>query len=191
MWVNLVVLTAAFAFNGVSLLIALREMRRYQRAKKYQGGIFAVVRQSHNPAMWVTVLADLAAVAGILVAAVGVALSALLDSSVPDAAASIVDGALMMAVGVLLGAEARGLVTGEGARASLLDDARRILAEDEHLVAVTKLRSLQLGPEDVLLVVTARFADDVRARDLPRIRSSIEARLQRAHPSIREIVFAF
>jgi len=190
-WMNFVVLGGAFAFDGASLFIALRELRRYKRDKKYEGGVLSVVRQSHNPAIFVTVLLDLAALAGLTVAAAGVGLSALTASKVPDAVASIVVGGIMMSVAVLLGAEVRGLVVGEGARTSLLADARRIVSADAHIAAVEKLRSLQLGPDDVLLVVTARFAEGVDARELPEVSHALEALLKQAHPSVQEVLFRF
>jgi cation diffusion facilitator family transporter len=190
-WINFVVLGAAFIFNAVSLWIAMRELKRYQREKRYEGGVFAVVRQSHDPAMFVAVLSDMAALVGLVIAALGVTLSALTGSPVADAIASIADGALLMAVGVVLGAEAHGLVVGEGARTALLRDARRIIAADEHIADVGRLRSLQLGPEDVLLVLHARFADGVGARDLARISRALEAKLRDEHPSIQHVVFDF
>jgi cation diffusion facilitator family transporter len=191
LWINFVVLAAAFVFNGVSLYIAVRELKRYQRRKGYQGSLLAVMRQSHNPAIFIAVLSDAAALLGLVIAAAGISLSALLHAPSPDAAASIADGALMMIVGVVLGAEARGLVTGEGARTPLMRDARRIIAADEHIASLKKLRSLQLGPDDVLLVLHARFDERIAARDLPRISHDLEARLQKEHPSIKHVVFDF
>jgi cation diffusion facilitator family transporter len=191
LWINFVVLGAAFVFNAVSLWIAVRELERYQKAKGYEGGIISVIRQSHNPPIFVAVIADSAALVGILIAFAGVALSAIFHSPVADAVASIADGVVMMIVGVLLGAEARGLVIGEGARTVLIEDARRIAAADEHVASVDEVRSLQLGPDDVLLVLHARFADGVRARDLPRVARALEARLRDEHPSIKHVVFDF
>ena len=190
-WVNFVVLGAAFVFESVSLWIAVRELKRYQRDKRYEGSLFAVVRQSHNPPMFVTVLSDTAALGGLCIAFAGVGLSALTGSHVPDAVASIADGALLMGVGVVLGIEAHGLVVGEGARTALLHDARRIVAADEHIAAVARLRSLQLGPDEVLLVLHADFRDDVPAGQLGRISRALEERLRRAHPSIKHVVFDF
>ena len=190
-WINFVVLGAAFVFNGVSLFVATRELKRYQRDKRYPGGLFAVVRQSHDPPIFIAVVSDLAALVGLVIAAAGVSLSAALSSPVADALASIADGALLMAVGVVLGVEAHGLVVGEGARTSLLDDARRIIGADEHIRALERLRSLQLGPDHVLLVLGARFADGVDAAELPRISRALEARLRAEHPSIRQVVFDF
>jgi cation diffusion facilitator family transporter len=190
-WINFIVLGAAFIFNGISLYIAIRELKRYQREKGYEGGLYAVMRQSHNPPMFVAVLSDFAALIGLCIAAVGVGLTAVLDSPVVDAVASIADGVLMMGVGVVLGAEAHSLFVGEGARTPLLRDARRIIDADEHIAAIDQLRSLQLGPEDVLLVLHARFADGLSMRDLPRVSRALEVRLRDEHPSIKHVVFDF
>jgi cation diffusion facilitator family transporter len=191
LWINIVVLAAAFVFNAGSLWIAVRELKRYQRRKGYRGNLLRVIQQSHNPPIFVAVIADSAALVGLLIAFAGVSLSALTRSPVADAVASIADGAVMMLTGVLLGAEARGLVIGEGARSVLLRDARRIVAADEHVAAVDDVRSLQLGPDDVLLVLHARFAPGVRAAELPRVANALEARLRAQHPSIKHLVFDF
>jgi cation diffusion facilitator family transporter len=190
-WINFVVLGAAFIFNAVSLWIAIGELKRYQKDKRYEGGMFAVMRQSHNPPMFVAVLSDLAALVGLIIAAVGVTLSALLKAPVVDAVASIADGALMMLVGFALIAEARSLIIGEGARTSLLRDARRIITGDEHIASIEELRSLQLGPENVLLVLHARFADGIDAHQLSRVGRDLESRLRHEHPAIKHVVFDF
>ena len=191
MWINFVVLGAAFVFNAVSLWIAVRELKRYQKRKGYRGGILRVIQQSHNPPIFVAVIADSAALVGLIIAFAGVTVSALTGSPIADAVASMADGAVMMLTGVLLGAEARGLVIGEGARTVLLRDARRIIDADEHVAAVDDVRSLQLGPDDVLLVLSARFARDLRAVDLPAVAQALEARLRAQHPSIKHVVFDF
>jgi cation diffusion facilitator family transporter len=191
MWINFVVLGAAFVFNAVSLWIAVRELERYRKRKGYRGGIVRVIRQSHNPPIFVAVVADSAALVGLVIAFAGVTVSALTGSPLADAVASIADGAVMMVTGVLLGAEARGLVIGEGARDVLLRDARRLVAADEHVAAVEEVRSLQLGPDDVLLVLHARFCDDLRATELPAVAQALEARLRAQHPSIKHVVFDF
>lgn len=191
LWINFVVLSAAFLFNAVSLFIAIRELKRYQKDKRYEGGIFDVMRQSHNPPMFVAVLSDLAALVGILIAFTGVTLTALLRSPIVDAIASIADGVLMMLVGLALIAEARSLIIGEGARTSLLRDARRIIASDEHIASLEELRSLQLGPEDVMLVLHARFADGLDAPQLSRVSRELESRLRHQHPTIKHVMFDF
>jgi cation diffusion facilitator family transporter len=191
LWINFIVLAAAFVFNAVSLWIALRELRRYQRAKGYRGGILAVVRQSHNPPIFVAVLSDLAALVGLVVAAAGVGLSVLWQAPIIDAVASIADGVLMMGVGAVLGIEARGLVVGEGARHPLVDDARRLIAADADIAALDELRSLQLGPDDVMLVLRVRFRDGLAAGALAAVSRDLEARLRGEHPSIKHVVFDF
>src|SRR5262249_6087845 len=119
-WINFVVLAAAFVFNAGSLYVAVRELKRYQRDKGYRGGIFSVVKQSHNPPIFVAVLEDLAALVGVVVAALAIALSYAFKIPAIDALASIVDGALLAAVAVILASEARSLIVGEAARSALL-----------------------------------------------------------------------
>lgn len=190
-WPSFVALAFAFVFDATSLAIAARELGRYKREKKYEGGLFAVVRKSRNPPIFVTVLEDLAALVGVLIAAVGVALSHALGAPAIDAAAAMLVGALLMAMAVLLGWEAHGLIVGESARAALLDDARRVLDQSDAIDGIDGLRTLQLGPDTVLMVVRARWAGGLGVAELPRVRRELESRLRAEHPSIRHVVFEF
>lgn len=191
LWPNLVILGAAGLFNGASLWIALRELERYKRDKGYRGGIFATVEQSHNPPVFLSVLLDLAAMIGIGVALIGVVVTHLTGSSIPDAIAAIVDGLVMMATAVVLAIESRSLIIGEGARHALIDDARRAVERHHAVSAVDDLRTLQLGPENVIMVLRARFREELRGGELARIGRELEASLKRRHPSIKHVVFDF
>lgn len=190
-WPNYLILGVAFAFDGTSLTIALREFGKYRREKRYEGGFLSVVRQSHNPPIFVTVLEDMAALTGVVIAAVGITLSHFLHQPAFDAAAAILDGALLMAMAVLLGWEAHGLIVGEAARGALVADARRIIEATDGVGRIERLRTLQLGPEAVLLVLGARWRDGIPVGELGRVSRDLEARLQKAHPSIRHVVFDF
>jgi divalent metal cation (Fe/Co/Zn/Cd) transporter len=139
----------------------------------------------------VPVLLDVAALAGLVIAAVGIGVSHALRAPTADAIASILDGVLLMATAGILMWEAHGLIVGEAARTPLLDDARRIIRSEAHIAALDELRSLQLGPEAVLLVLRARFADGVDAAEVARIGHALEARLREEHPSIQQVVFDF
>jgi cation diffusion facilitator family transporter len=190
-WPNLAILAAAFAFNGISLAIALRELERYKQEKGYTGGVYAVIQQSHDPPIFLTVLLDVAALIGIVIAAVGVVLERATGRGEFDAAASMLDGVVMMAAAGVLAAETRSLIIGEAARRPLVDDARRIAAHHVGIRAVDDLRTLQLGPDSVLVVLHARFADELTAHQVSRVGRDLEDELRRRHPSIQHVVFDF
>jgi divalent metal cation (Fe/Co/Zn/Cd) transporter len=156
LWPNFVVIGAAGVFEGASLVIGWREFAAYRREKLFRGSMLAAMRESKNPAIFVTVLEDLAALAGLAVAAVGLTLSHVLDAPRLDAVASIVIGVILLLEAVLLGIETRGLITGEAVRPILLEKIREVVARHGDLGAVEEIRTLQLGPESVLLLLGVR-----------------------------------
>jgi cation diffusion facilitator family transporter len=190
-WMNYIVLGVAFVFDGVSLVIAVRELRRYKREKGYRGHLLSVVRKSHNPPIFITVLQDSAALAGVVIAAVAVGLTHALKAPLIDAIAAMLDGALLMAMGGILLWEAHGLIVGEAARAPLVEDAERIIRADDHIASLKELHSMQLGPSTVLLVLHARLTDGTDPAELARVSRDLESRLREEHPSIQRVLFDF
>ena len=185
------ILGGAFVFNAVSLAIATRELKRYQRESGYRGSLVAVIRQSHDPAIFIAVVEDVASLAGLVVAALGLLCAWLLRAPAADAIASIVDGVLLMAMAGLLGWETRSLIVGESAGQPLVDDVRRVIRAEEGLGTIDKLDSLQLGPDAVLLMLHARPDADLGAGELGEAARRLERRLRARHPSIRHVVFDF
>lgn len=69
--------------------------------------------------------------------------------------------------------------------------AARIVRAEPRIAALDELGSMQLGPEEVLLVLHARFADGVDAAELAAVSRDLESRLRREHPSIKHVMFEF
>jgi divalent metal cation (Fe/Co/Zn/Cd) transporter len=156
LWPNYVVIAAAAVFEGGSLVIGWREFARYRQEKHFQGSMLSVMRESKNPAIFVTVLEDVAALTGLAIAALGLTLSRLLHAPRFDAAASIAIGVILTLEAALLGIETRGLITGEAVRPLLLDRIREVVARHRDVGAVSEIRTLQLGPDAVLLLLGLR-----------------------------------
>ncbi|HEY7372064.1 MAG TPA: cation diffusion facilitator family transporter, partial [Polyangia bacterium] len=142
LWPNYAVIGAAAVFEGSSLVIGWREFAAYRREKHFVGSTLAVMRESKNPAIFVTVLEDLAALAGLAVAAIGLTLDHLLDAPRFDAIASIVIGAILVFEAGLLGIETQGLITGEAVRPILMDRIREVVARHPDIGAVEEIRTL-------------------------------------------------
>lgn len=191
LWPNFLILGIAFVFDGGSLLIARRELKRYQRERGYRGGLFSLVRQSHNPPIFLTVLVDTAAIIGLIIAGAGIALGALLHEPVIDAVASILIGVLLMAMASLFAIEIHGLIVGEGARGTLIDHAREIVTATDGLASLEEMRTLQLGPDAILVAIKARWQPWLSIGEVADRCRSLEERLRDAHPSIRHVVFDF
>jgi divalent metal cation (Fe/Co/Zn/Cd) transporter len=189
LWPNYAVIGAAALFEGSSLVIGWREFAAYRREKHFTGSMLAVMRESKNPAIFVTVLEDLAALAGLAVAAIGLTLSHLLGVPACDALASIVIGAILLAEAALLGVETQGLITGEAVRPILLDRIRQVVARHGQIGAVEEIRTLQLGPDAVLLLLGLRPSRTLATGELEEASKRLTAELRGVSPTIAHVAF--
>ena len=140
-------------------------------------------------AIFVTVLEDVAALAGLAVAAVGLTLSHYLAAPAIDAAASMLIGAILMVETVLLGVECRGLITGESARPILLAEIRRVVSRCDDSVSVQEFQTLQLGPDTVLLLVSVRLPRTMATGEVEDRANRLTLELRRASPVIKHVAF--
>jgi cation diffusion facilitator family transporter len=189
LWPNYLVIAAAAGFEGSSLVIGWREFAHYRREKHFEGSMLAVMRESKNPAIFVTVLEDLAALAGLAVAAIGLTLSHLLDAPRFDAAASIAIGLILMLDAGLLGVETRGLITGEAARPILIDRIREVVARHRDIGAVGEIRTLQLGPDAVLLLLGVRPSRGRALSEVEAASQTLTSELRNLSSTIKHVAF--
>lgn len=189
LWINFVVIGAAAIFEGVSLVVGLREFAVYRRERRFKGSMLDVIRASKDPAIFITVLEDTAALAGLVVAAAGLALGHHFHTPAFDAGASIVIGLILVAEAWLLGVECRGLIIGETARPLVVEGIRRVAAGHAELGEIDGLRTLQLGPDTILLALRLKAPPGLPAAELARLFERLGRDLRGAHPSIRHVVF--
>ena len=189
LWPNYAVIGAAAIFEGISLLIGLREFSAYRREKRFVGSALTVMHASKNPAIFVTVLEDSAALVGLALATVGLTLSHWLGMPVFEAVASILIGSVLMLEAALLGFECRGLIIGEAARPMVVASVRRVIAQYPGFGSVDAVRTLQLGPHAVMLVLSIRPKPDESLLELRRALAIVMAEIRRESPVIRDIVF--
>ena len=107
--INFIVLGLAFCFEGWAWWVALGEFRR----TKGQMGWVEAVSSSKDPTVFTVLFEDTAAMMGLIVAAVGIAISHFLHLPWVDGAASIVIGLILACTALLLAIETKGLLIGE------------------------------------------------------------------------------
>lgn len=181
--INYVVLAVAAAMEGTSWTIA---MRAFAKAKEASGW-WRAVRQSKDPATFIVLFEDSAAMAGLAVAAAGVFASHALDDPRIDGAASIAIGAILAAVAVLLAREAKGLLIGEGADSDVVRRVGEMVGACPGVTAVNHVRTIHSAPNAVFVAISADFADDLTMGEGERLIEDIETRLKAEFPDLSSI----
>ena len=180
---NYVVLGISLALEGTSWTIAVREFGR----AKGKGSWWHAIRESKDPAGFIVLFEDSAAIAGLVIAAIGVWASHHWNDPRIDGVASIAIGLLLAAVAALLARESKGLLIGERAEPEVIATVRRLVDGHPAITAVNHVRTLHTAPESIFVAISADFVDTVTMGEGELIIADLEARLREALPKLASI----
>ncbi len=177
------VLGCAFVFEGISWYYGFKAFRAERRGR----GIFETIRNTKNPANFAILLEDSAALLGIVFALGGILLAERLDAPWIDGASSVLIGALLCVVALVMVFESKGLLVGEGMDRRSLARLQAIVAADPAVARVNKLTTMYLGPEDVMLAIDLRFHSHTAIADIREALARLKSAIAQAYPRIRRI----
>ncbi|MCB0761823.1 MAG: cation transporter [Flavobacteriales bacterium] len=179
---NYAVLGGAIVAEGISFLVAMREFR-----KANPSGFFGSIKASKDAATFAVIIEDSAALIGLLLALIGVALAQFTGDPMWDALASIAIGVLLAGVAWFMARETKGLLVGESAVPEDLDVIDDVLKNYKQIKHFGNVRSMHLGPEQVLLTMDINFFDHITAGEIESIVHEIELRIKEKAPRFTRI----
>jgi cation diffusion facilitator family transporter len=180
---NYIVLGIAVLLEGASWGIAVREFA----LAKGEMAWWAAVKESKDPAAFIVLFEDSAALVGLLIAAAGVWASHAFDDARIDGAASIAIGIVLAAVAVLLAREAKGLLIGERADPRMVERVRELVGECSGVTAVNHVRTIHTAPNSIFVAISADFEDDLTMGIGETLIEGIEQRLREEFADISSI----
>jgi len=181
--INYLVLGVAMIFEGVAWTVAFREFRK----QKGPVGYFKAIRRSKDPTIFTVLFEDSAAMLGLIVAFIGIALAQWLHIPELDAATSIVIGLILACTAGFLAFESKGLLIGEAARTAVIGGVRKIVNKQKGIVAINELLTMHFGPDDVLLTLSLDFDDRNSAGDVEKAISEMEREIKNSFPEISRV----
>jgi divalent metal cation (Fe/Co/Zn/Cd) transporter len=181
--VAFVVLAAAFVFEGISWTVAYREFN----TTRGERGFFEHFRKHKDPAVFIVLMEDSAACIGVLIAAASFALSLWTGDTRYDAAGSIAIGVVLGITAYLLAYETKGLLIGEAANPELSTAIHQMLRDHPDIEGVNDLRTVHLGPHEILAVVSADFRNDIAAEQVETTVSDLEREIRERFSDVRRV----
>lgn len=182
-WVNYGVLALAMVFEGFAWWIAFGEFRR----SKGPLGYFAAVRESKDPALFTVLFEDTAAMLGLVVAFVALALGQATGIDAFDAIASILIGVILALTAALLAYESKALLIGESASAQVIDGLKDLAAEQWGVARVNELLTMHLAPRQVLVNLSLDFENNLTADEVEMVVTRLETRMREAFPEVTRV----
>jgi cation diffusion facilitator family transporter len=181
--VNYIVLAVAAALEGASWTIAVREFQGKRSASSW----WQSIRISKDPAGFIVLFEDSAALVGLLFAAIGVWASHHFGDPRLDGYASIAIGLILAGVAILLAREAKGLLIGESADVALILTVWQMLDQRPEITAVNHVRTIHTAPDAVFVAISADFADTLDMGRAENLIEEIEAAMKAALPELTSI----
>jgi cation diffusion facilitator family transporter len=178
------ILVLAIALESWSFRTAIVAAQPLRGSKSW----WSFIRRSKSPELPVVLLEDLGALLGLVFALVGVSLSAVLDDPRFDAIGSIAIGALLGVIAVVLAIEMKSLLIGESAETEIRGEIRRTIEQSPAVRKLIHMRTLHLGPDELLVAVKVDFDAGL---DLPGLAAAIddlEAAIRRQAP-IAQVIY--
>jgi divalent metal cation (Fe/Co/Zn/Cd) transporter len=182
-WPNYLVLAIAFVIEGTSFFIAMREFTTARGTRP----AFEFIRASKDPSLFTIVFEDSAAMLGLAIAFLGVLAGHLTGSPYFDGGASVLIGFILMGVAWMLARETKGLLIGEGVEGPVLEKMRALVAADPAIEGVGVIRTMYVGPKDLLVNLDVAFRDGVDAHGMHASIARVEAALKAAYPEVRNV----
>lgn len=182
-----VVLAVAFALEGISFVQANRQVRA--DARRLDRDVVQHVLGTSDPTVRAVFFEDAAALVGLLIAAVGIALHQVTGSVVPDAVGSILVGLLLAVVAVLLIGRNRDFLVGELADDRATRAVLDALRARPEVARVTSLRVSVVGAGQVAVVGAVDLVGDEPESSAAHVLARLESDLTR-HPAIVSAVLS-
>jgi len=178
-----IVLVVSFLLEGASWVTAIRG---FSGAKGKQGW-WEAIRRSKDPPAFIVLFEDSAALAGLVIAGIGIFLSHTTNDGRWDGVASILIGVVLGVVAILLARESKGLLIGERASPELIAAIRAAIDARPEVVRVGEVITVHLGPRSVFVATSVDFVDSVSAGSVETLIADVEARLREDWPEIGSV----
>ena len=182
-WVPIAVLLVAIGLESYSFRTAIHESNQTRGQLSW----VQFIRRAKAPELPVVLLEDFAALIGLVFALIGVGMTLITGNGVWDGLGTLAIGALLVCVAVVLAIETKSLLLGEGAGPEVVARIQAALLADDSVQRVIHMRTMHLGPEELLVAAKIAVAPTDSAAEVARTINAAEARVRAAEPVARVI----
>ena len=177
--INYVVILLSMVIEGSSLAVAIRQLN----AARGDVGPLKFIHQTADPSLFTVVFEDTAAELGLVFALLGNMLTQLTGIPYFDGAASVLIVVVLCAVAIVLLAETKALLIGEGADTQTVAQVREIVESFGDVEACGRVLSMYMGPYSLLFAIDATFSKDLSEEELQLTIDDIEREIHAHVPN--------
>jgi cation diffusion facilitator family transporter len=177
------VLLFAIVAEGFSFRTAIHESNELRGNQSWA----SFIRTAKAPELPVVLLEDFGALVGLVLALGGVGIALATGDGVWDGIGTLCIGILLVVIALVLASETKSLLLGEAASPDSLAKIRAAAVDGDTVTAVIHMRTLHLGPDELLVAAKVAVQHDDTAAEVARAIDAAEARIREAVPIARVI----
>jgi cation diffusion facilitator family transporter len=177
-----IVLAVSFALEAGSTLAALKQFNASRGKRNW----LQAIKDTKDAPTVIVLLENGAAMAGILLAALGLALTQYTGNPFWDGAASVLIGIILGLVAILLAIESKGLLIGESADPELIDGLRALVTR-KGVTEVGEIITIHHAPDRIIAAIDVDFDDGLSAADVENMVGAIEGEVALQWPTVRKL----
>ena len=182
-YINYIVLGLAMVFEAYVWWVAYKEFTLLRGNQPF----IKAIRDSKDPTVITVLFEDSAAMLGLIVAFIGVAISDFYQLPIFDGIASLLISVILALTASFLAFECKGLLIGEGAHPETITSIRAIIDDDDHIENINQMLTIHFGPQDILLNLSLDFIDGLPSEKVETAVTKMQARIQAKHPEVSRI----
>jgi cation diffusion facilitator family transporter len=180
---NTIVLGSAIVFEALAFRTAWQEFNK----QRGDTPLMPAIRQTKDPTTFTVLFEDSAAMAGLVVALIGVHLASALHMPIIDGIASILIGLILCAVAVFLIWESKKLLIGEAADPEIRQGVEEIAADDPDVEAIGRILTVHMGPHTLVLNMDIEFRDGLTSDEVEDAIDRVENLIRERHKAVKYI----
>lgn len=181
--INYIVLILAFIFEGFALYFAVKEFNKARGKVR----TLKAVADGKDPTLFVVLFEDTAAMCGLVVAFIGILLAQVTGNAVWDGVASVAIGLILGGTAIWLARETKGLLIGEAADPVIVSSITQFLTAHPSVDHVNEVLTLHMGPEFILVTISADFKDTLSVRQMEQDIHAIVRQIKTDHPLVKRV----
>jgi cation diffusion facilitator family transporter len=182
-WISFVVLGLAALFEGITWWFGWKAFARVRKSRPVWDAFVA----SKDPTSFMVLFEDSAALIGIAIAAAATFLSWKLGLPWIDGAGSILIGAVLAIVSVLLARESKELLIGERAPPELSKLLHEVASKDPCVIKVVDITTTQMAPDQVIASISIEIDETLRVPEVEQLIRRIEAAMRERLPQLLRV----
>jgi cation diffusion facilitator family transporter len=172
-WLIVAIIIFAIILEGGALRVALKESNSKLK------DIFKTIEKSSSSHILVVLIEDSGAILGLVILGIGLGLS-LFVHPIFDGIAALMIGLLLLSLSTILFIELKKLIVGESLDRETIKQIKNLVKEESHvLVHLNSVRSMFIGSDEVLLIISMNVQDDKTGYEIEQDIKELKNKIQK------------